>query len=189
MWVFGSFRMFFGHAADFEGWSFAQEIVWEKQNGSSFHSDRFKRVHELCAQFYLGEWGQVYKNPVKTLDATARITRRKTRPPHTGNIGAMAYVSEDGGPRLQRSIIRAPNCHGYAEHPTQKPEAVVSQLCEYSGPPHGSLFSPFLGSGTDLVVAKRHGLRAVGCDVDERYCEIAANRLRQGVLDLTPALV
>ena len=34
------------------GWKYAQDIVWEKHNGSGFHADRFKRVHEHAVQFY-----------------------------------------------------------------------------------------------------------------------------------------
>ncbi|GAN88305.1 site-specific DNA-methyltransferase [Komagataeibacter intermedius] len=54
LWVFGSLRSFMATAPDFRaaGLRHAQEIVWEKQNGSIFHADRFRRVHELLVQFY-----------------------------------------------------------------------------------------------------------------------------------------
>ncbi len=93
MWVFGSFRYFFENAPQFACWTLAQDLIWEKHNGSSFHSDRFKRVHENVAQFYRGDWASVYKSPVTTSDATARTVRRKQRPPHTGHIEAGSYAS------------------------------------------------------------------------------------------------
>ncbi len=53
MWVFGSMRFFMATGARFDvaGWKLAQDIVWEKHNGSGFHADRFKRVHEHAVQF------------------------------------------------------------------------------------------------------------------------------------------
>jgi len=184
MWVFGSFRYFLECSCSFTGWKLAQDIVWEKHNGSSFHADRFKRVHELAAQFYYGEWATVFKSPVTTSDATARTVRRKQRPPHTGHIEAGRYTSVDGGPRLERSVLYVRSCHGEAEHPTQKPTGIITPLLRYSCPPGGVVLDPFMGSGSTLLAAKSLGLRAIGIEIEERYCEIAAKRLAQGVLDL-----
>ena len=44
LWCFGSMRMFLEHSDEFAGWAFAQDVVWEKHNGSSFHADRFRIV-------------------------------------------------------------------------------------------------------------------------------------------------
>jgi site-specific DNA-methyltransferase (adenine-specific) len=187
LWVFGSFRYFFENATEFQAWKLAQEIVWEKHNGSSFHADRFKRVHELAVQFYRGDWAAIHKAPVTTPDATARTVRRKQRPPHTGHIEAGSYWSEDGGPRLMRSVIYARSCHGIAEHPTQKPLSIIDPLLRYSVPVSGSVFDAFMGSGSVLVAAKRLGLSAVGADTDEAYCETAARRLSQEVFDFSEA--
>lgn len=176
MWCFGSMRMFLERADDFKLWNLSQDIVWRKHNGSGFAADRFRRIHEHALHWYLGAWESVYVDPVFTADATARQVRRKQRPAHTGHIDGSSYESEDGGPRLQRSVIDVRSCHGYAVHPTQKPEGIVEPLISYSCPPGGIVLDPFMGSGTTLVVAKATGRRAVGIEVDERFCEAAATR-------------
>jgi site-specific DNA-methyltransferase (adenine-specific) len=189
MWCFGSMRMFLEHAREFAfaDWQFGQDVVWRKHNGSGFHADRFKRVHEHVTHWYRGAWSDLYISPVFTQDAVKKQVRRKTRPTHTGHVDDAPYRSEDGGPRLQRSVIEVRSCHGHAEHPTQKPLGIITPLVEYSVPPQGLIVDPFMGSGSTLRAAKDSGRRAIGIEVDERYCEIAAKRLAQEVLDFGAA--
>jgi site-specific DNA-methyltransferase (adenine-specific) len=182
LWCFGSLRFFM--AARFDGWQFSQDIVWEKHNGSSFHADRFRRVHELVAHFYRGQWSGVYHQPLYTHDATARTVRVKSRPAHTGYINATPYTSVDGGPRLMTSVMRVRSCHGYAVHPTQKPAGLIMRLMEYGCPAGGLVVDPFMGSGTTLQVALELGRRAIGIEISREYCDLAIERLRQGVLPL-----
>jgi DNA modification methylase len=65
-------------------------------------------------------------------------------------------------------------------HPTVKPLALMQWLIRLVTPPGGILLEPFAGSGTTLLAAKAEGRRAVGIEISEEYCEIAANRLREG---------
>lgn len=182
MWVFGSLRMFTRRWSQFSRWQLSQDVIWEKHNGSGFHADRFRRLHEQVAHFYLGEWGERYHVVPTTRDATARTVRRKRRPKHMGEIGGATYISHDGGPRMMTSVLYARSMHGKAENETQKPVELVMPLIEYACQPAGLVFSPFAGSGTDLVAAKRTGRFAIGCEIREEQCEIAARRLSQGFL-------
>lgn len=179
MWCFGSTRMFLDHVDEFADWRLAQDLVWEKHNGSGFHADRFKRVHENILHWYprAVAWADVYKAPVFTPDATKRTVRRKRRPPHWGEIGEAFYTSEEGGPRLMRSVFFVRSCHGHAEYPTQKPAGVLWPLIEYASPEGGVVLDPFMGSGSVLLAARELGRRAIGIEVNEESCELAARRL------------
>jgi site-specific DNA-methyltransferase (adenine-specific) len=148
LWLFGSLRSLMNSVDELarSGWQLAQDLVWEKHNGSNFHADRFRRVHEHIAQFYRGSWESLYRSVPKTMDATKRAVRRKQRPTHTGHIEAGSYESQDGGPRIMRSVLRVRSEHGRAFHPTQKPVAIVNPLIEYSCPPGGMVLDPFMGS-------------------------------------------
>jgi len=67
-------------------------------------------------------------------------------------------------------------------HPTQKPRGIISYMVRLSCRPNGLVLDPFMGSGTTLRAAKDLGRRAIGIEIEERYCEMAAKRLQQEVL-------
>ena len=181
LWVFGSLRSFMATAHHFAEAELrlAQEIVWEKQNGSGFHADRFKRVHELAVQFYRSDvpWRDIYNDIQTTPDAMARTVRRKHRPPHMGHIEAGHYVSHDGGPRIMRSVISIRNAHGRAIHPTEKPTALLEILIRTSCPQGGLVGDWFAGSGAAGEACRLSGRRYLGCEIDPAMADKARARL------------
>lgn len=71
---------------------------------------------------------------------------------------------------------------GKVDHPTQKPLALMNRLVTSIVGPGGIVIDPFAGSGSTLVAAKNEGRKAIGVEINERYCEMIANRLSQAVL-------
>ena len=79
---------------------------------------------------------------------------------------------------------RTPNARGNGVHPTQKPVEPFRVLIEAMADPAWTVIDPFAGSGTTLRAAKDLGRQAIGIELEERYCEIAAVRMAQEVLPL-----
>lgn len=67
-------------------------------------------------------------------------------------------------------------------HPAEKPVKLMEKIIHESG--GGLVLDPYAGSGTTLVAAKNLGHKAIGIEIEERYCEMAAQRLSQGRLAL-----
>ena len=86
----------------------------------------------------------------------------------------------NGGGRHGNYVSRIADATG---HPTAKPLGILTDWVTQYSDPGETLLDPFAGSGTTLVAAKALGRKAIGVELEERYCEIAARRLAQDVLD------
>ncbi len=79
--------------------------------------------------------------------------------------------------------------HGNAKenrfHPTQKPFSVMTWAINQAPPGCSSILDPFMGSGTTLLAAKSLRKQATGIEIEERYCDLAAKRLSQEVIDFS----
>lgn len=98
------------------------------------------------------------------------------------------YVIGKGfrGKRDESNVIYAHPTQAMAKngrvHPNEKPIKLIQKLLHKC--PAGVVCDPFMGSGTTLRAAKDLGRKAIGIEIEERYCEIAARRLAQEVLAL-----
>jgi DNA modification methylase len=122
------------------------------------------------------------------------IWHKKGQPPGPLNAPFMTqdeeiYILGDGfistSPPM-RSVIATsehrPNAVREAGHPTPKPIGLMETLIERC--PSGEIADPFAGSGATLIAARNLGKKAIGVELEEKYCEIIATRLSQQAFDL-----
>lgn len=191
MWCFGSMRMYLARGDEFRaaGWAFSQDVIWEKNRGSSLRDDRFRRVHEQANHWFTGQWRDVYHQVPRFNATREEIARSGTAPKrvhagkrdsHLGSVGVLRPWTETGL-RLMRSVIKA-NQTRWSDHPTEKPVGLLDPLITYACPSSGLVVDPFAGSGGTMGGARCSGRRAIGVEIHEPYAEAAARRLSQGTL-------
>ncbi|KKN40317.1 hypothetical protein LCGC14_0734740 [marine sediment metagenome] len=82
------------------------------------------------------------------------------------------------------NLWRGPTVHhGIRQHPTQKPHELMAWCIKALSDPDALILDPFMGVGTTLRAAKDLGRKAIGIEIEERYCEVGASRLSQQVFD------
>ena len=158
--------------------------VWDRVNHNTDFLNagrRPMRAHELIAVF--SKEAQYKFEPVKRLGH--QVVRRSASN-GGGSYGDANAKYEKGLGSVKtelhpRSIIEFPGSKTNTQlHPTEKPVPLYEYLMQTY--PAELTVDPWMGSGTTLVAARNCGRRCVGIELEERYCEIAAKRLAQGVL-------
>jgi site-specific DNA-methyltransferase (adenine-specific) len=161
IWVSGTAHVYFsvGMALLESGFRLLNDIVWEKPNPPPNLGCRcFTHATELV------------------LWATKAVKGQK--PAYTFNYGAMRKANNGkqmknvwrmGSPgRIEKT---------FGKHPTQKPVELIQRCLEASTNPGDLVFDPFAGSASTGVAALGLGRRFTGCELDEKFAQIAALRL------------
>ena len=160
---------------------FRYELIWEKTKSTGFLdcAKRPLRSHENIITF-----GNIYNtyNPQKT-SGEPWFRGRAKRP--KSNWGEQKeYVSNnESGMREPKSVLLFNNPNNNNQHPTQKPLELLKYLVLTYSNNLQSILDPFMGSGTTLRAAKDLNRKAVGIELEEKYCEIAAKRMCQEALN------
>ena len=159
-----------------------QPTKWQRRAGHlavAWDVEAFTDVNLLlgCAEEHV-IWGGNYYALPPSRGWLAWI--KPDAPPSMGSA-EFAWTSLDRNARHLIHSISATNRERVG-HPTQKPLTVMRWSLD--GLRDGTILDPFMGSGTTLRAAKDLGRKAIGIEIEERYCEIAAQRLGQEVLAL-----
>ena len=131
------------------GWRMHQELVWVKDVFVLGHSD-YHYQHEPIFYGYGPGPG---------------------RPGRGRHAGTRWY-----GDHSQTSVLAFDRPKRSTEHPTMKPVDLVAHCLVNSTPARGSVYDPFVGSGTTIIAAEQLARRCFAMEIDPRYAQVAIER-------------
>jgi site-specific DNA-methyltransferase (adenine-specific) len=182
--------IYHGDCREILPWLEADSVITDPPypNAAGHFTDAVGAAEDVCRSFdaphWLVFWDEMTMPPVP-LPLVARHIWHRTNTNRPDNYEPIYEFSKDPDKRPSRVLpyaVIAPGLTGCLEatgHPTQKNVKLMRRLVQMT---EGLIVDPFMGSGTTLRAAMDLGRRAVGIEIDERWCEVAVGRLGQGVL-------
>jgi DNA modification methylase len=193
----GGITIYHADCLKFIDWTAADVMVSDPPYGMSYRSGWSRSTvagdkHTRARDGALALWGEKPALVFGRWNIPKPIGTRTLLTWDKGDWPGMGDLSMPWGPSTEEiyvlgrgfigkrsgSIVRCPRLSAArSEHPTEKPYDLWAQLIAKC--PDGALVDPFMGVGGMLLAAHDAGRRAIGIEIDERYCEIAADRLDQ----------
>jgi site-specific DNA-methyltransferase (adenine-specific) len=180
------------------GWRKGQNNAAKSRRHDGIVNDEDTSVRDEVLTLLRGAPGLVFGSFYAPYPERLKQVLVWPKPADAGLVGSTTGFRRDAepvflvGPWPQRTVewssVLQPGARGIAStaaatgHPHTKPVPLMRELI--SRCPDGIVIDPFCGSGSTLVAAKDLGRRAIGIEIDESYCRIAAARCSQEVLDL-----
>jgi site-specific DNA-methyltransferase (adenine-specific) len=156
---------------------FKYEWIWEKQQGTGFLNAKKQplRNHESVLVFY-------DKQPVYHPQFTSgKPYKQKSGRGSLNYRDQVSVITDNEGVRYPLSVQKFAY-DGGKKHPTQKPEVLFSYLVKTYTDNDDIVLDNCLGSGTTALVAGQLNRYCIGIELEEKYCEIAANRCANDVV-------
>jgi hypothetical protein len=202
--------LFHGDCLDTTGWLKADVLVTDPPYGMAFQSGHRAEAFGPIAgdrdiavrDEVLSRWGGdrsaaifgTWRTPRPDGTKQVLVWHKRGVGPGMGDLAAAFGTSHEEiyliGPWKKRSTRRGSVITTESSpselttrigHPTPKPVGLMETLIEAA--PDGIVADPFAGSGSTLIAARNLGRKAIGVEIEERYCELVANRLAQMCLD------
>lgn len=162
--------------------------VWDKTYGAPGDWDgHLAPAHEWVFHFRRAS------RPVNKIErcSYAGLIKTRTQRNQDGSFKAFTGTGPVQDFKVPDSVLRiVPQCDRNApetKHPAIFPPALPTKLISAFSDAGQKVLDPYMGSGTTLFAAKKHNRRAIGIEIEEKYCEIAAKRLSQEVLNFSEA--
>lgn len=146
------------------------------------HKTRFREkvgIHPLA----IFPW-DFYSEVIWDRGGSVTLNARKFAPSHETIYGFGTPHYWDNSLNTHMTVWRINPERTVPGHPCPFPMEIAARCIKASCPEGGTVMDPYVGSGTTLVAAKELRRRAIGIEIEERYCEIAANRLAQEILPI-----
>ena len=156
------------------GLRFRNRIIWHFGHG--LHSTRrFSGRHETILWFTKGDNYFFDVDPVRVPQKYPN--KRQYKGPRKGQLSGNP-LGKSPGDVWSIPNVKSNHCEK-TDHPCQFPVELVERLVLTMTQPGDLVVDPFVGVGSSLIAAFRHGRRAAGCDLEPRYLDIVEDRLRQ----------